>query len=446
MNNKSNFVFVSYASDDTLTEDNLIDKFLKHGKPRERRGEIEIFRDTERINHGDEWRKKIDAALEKTDIAILMISVNFLASDFIMEHELKVLLKKYSEEGIRVLPVLLGTCDWDYEPDLEQFQIYPSANEPLDSMNDTTFNEKAVEFFRDVLPQNYLKVNDKEDLVTQRPDIHDPKSKDDWQAFEKDALKRWSKSPDDVSQRYWTPEDFAEKRNIPLQILYKFLTENNFSKSKYFKEETPWFFPSQQAAEILAYLKTGTLDAKTKKLTKEDMLSLFKKYNEKNFKDYENVFNKLLSWGEENLINKNLGTIYWGQNTSGPDLGSIGWIYWKEGKKTSKDKYFLFRVGVRGTISPSFWWNTQNYSNEEKSPFNNFEFQISILEKFARIGFSEFGANLTKDGQNLESVSNNNDFTKRDHFVDLAKLSDEKTLNSFLEIFNEIIKEINLSN
>lgn len=58
MNNKSNFVFVSYASDDTLTEDNLIDKFLKHGKPRERRGEIEIFRDTERINHGDEWRKK----------------------------------------------------------------------------------------------------------------------------------------------------------------------------------------------------------------------------------------------------------------------------------------------------------------------------------------------------------------------------------------------------
>ena len=45
MNNKSNFVFVSYASDDTLTEDNLIDKFLKHGKPRERRGEIEIFRD-----------------------------------------------------------------------------------------------------------------------------------------------------------------------------------------------------------------------------------------------------------------------------------------------------------------------------------------------------------------------------------------------------------------
>mgnify|MGYP001225845856 CR=1 FL=1 len=445
MNNKPNFVFVSYASDDALTEDNLIDKFLKHGKPRERRDEIEIFRDTERINHGDEWRKKIDAALEKTDIAILMISVNFLASDFIMEHELKVLLKKYSEEGIRVLPVLLGTCDWDYEPDLEQFQIFPSANEPLDSMNDSTFNEKAVEFFRDVLPENYLKLKEKEDLVTQRPDIHDPKNKDDWQAFEKDALERWSNFPDDVSQRYYTPEDIAAQRNIQLHILNKFLTENNFSKSKYFKEETPWFFPSQQGAKIFTLLNAEKLDAKTKKLTKDDMVSLLKKYHEKNYEEYETIFNKLLSWGEENLINKNLGTIYWGQNTSGPDLGSVGWIYWKDGKKTSKDKYFLFRVGVRGTISPSFWWNTQNYSNEDKSPFNDFEFQSSILEKFARIGFSEFGANLIKNSQNLESVSNNNAFTKRDHFVDLAKLSDEKTLNNFLKIFNEIIEKINLS-
>ena len=122
------------------------------------------------------------------------------------------------------------------------------------------------------------------------------------------------------------------------------------------------------------------------------------------------------------------------------DLGSIGWIYWKGVKQTSNDKYFLVRVGVRGTISPSFWWNTQNYSNEEKSPFNNFEFQSSILEKFARIGFSEFGANITKDGQNLESVSNNNAFTKRDHFVDLAKLSDEKTLNSFLKFLMKLSK------
>ena len=57
----------------------------------------------------------------------------------------------------------------------------------------------------------------------------------------------------------------------------------------------------------------------------------------------------------------------------------------------------------------------------------------------------EFGADLTRDTKNLSSIRSENAFTKRDSFVDLAKLSDKKTLNGFLEIFNEIIEEINLT-
>ena len=118
---------------------------------------------------------------------------------------------------------------------------------------------------------------------------------------------------------------------------------------------------------------------------------------------------------------------------------------WSKTKPISRRRLSSRALRLRGTISPSFWWNTQNYSNENKTPFNDFDFQSSVLEKFAQIGFSEFGANLIQNGQDLESISNNNAFTKRDHFVDLAKLSDEKTLNNFLEIFNEIIEKINLS-
>ena len=101
-------IFVSYARDDVQTDENLIDEFLKHGKARERTGEIEIFKDTERIDFGDVWKNKIDDALEKTDIALLFISANFIASDFILEHELKVLLKKYRNQNIAILPILLG--------------------------------------------------------------------------------------------------------------------------------------------------------------------------------------------------------------------------------------------------------------------------------------------------------------------------------------------------
>ena len=55
-------VFVSYARDDVLDDKNLIDEFLKHGKARQRNREIEIFKDTERIDFGDVWKSKIDSA------------------------------------------------------------------------------------------------------------------------------------------------------------------------------------------------------------------------------------------------------------------------------------------------------------------------------------------------------------------------------------------------
>ena len=148
-------IFVSYARDDVQTDENLIDEFLKHGKARERTGEIEIFKDTERIDFGDVWKNKIDDALEKTDIALLFISANFIASDFIFEHELKVLLKKYRNQNIAILPILLGLCEWDIIEDLSQFQIYPDSEESLRSMNKDVFEAKAMEFFSKVLPRKY---------------------------------------------------------------------------------------------------------------------------------------------------------------------------------------------------------------------------------------------------------------------------------------------------
>ena len=51
-------VFVSYAREDASSENNLIDEFLKHGKPRVRRGEISIFKDTEESTLGSNGAKE----------------------------------------------------------------------------------------------------------------------------------------------------------------------------------------------------------------------------------------------------------------------------------------------------------------------------------------------------------------------------------------------------
>lgn len=436
-------VFVSYAREDAISENNLIDEFLKHGKPRVRRGEISIFKDTERIDFGEQWRKRIDEELEKTDIAILMISVNFLNSDFIFEHELKVLLEKHKNDGVRILPVLLGTCDWEYEKEIEQFQIFPDANEPLASMNENLFAERALQFFQTVLPANYTEdfTNDSDFQIEKEQSENfeiESKKKSAEQIFEESALERWDTFRDDVKNRSYTVEEAADFNKVRSEDVYSFLKSRGYSKPKAFAK-TPWFLTSMQFLELQSEF------LRTTKLNEHEMEELFKKYHPNNYLEYQSIFNTLLAWGNKNLIDKKLGKIYWGQNTSSSDLGSVGWIYWKEGRKTSKDKYFLFRVGAKGDISPSFWWNTQNYSNEDKQPFNSFNFQSSVLEKFAKIGFSEFGGELTQNNENLASVAKDNAFTKRDHFVDLAKLSDEKTIQSFLEIFEEIIEEINLT-
>ncbi len=438
-------IFVSYARQDGIAEDNLIDEFLKHGRSRVRNGEIKIFKDTDRIGFGDEWKKKIDDALEITDVAILMVSVNFLNSDFIFEHELKVLLDKHRNDGVKILPVLLGLCDWENERDIEQFQIYPDGNEPLNSMNQGTFEERAVNFFQSVLPSNYrerlpeIKVDMTLQALRTENKIHDNiNNSKNLSMFEAAALERWEIYKDDPKNRSYTVEEAAEFNKANYKDVYSFLLSKGYSKPIAFAK-TPWFLTAQQFLEIQSEFSYSV------KLTKDEMSKLFQKYHPDKFQDYQMIFDTLLAWSDEKLISKNLGNIYWGQNTRSSDLGSVGWIYWKEGRKTSKYRYFLFRIGAQGTVSPSFWWNTQNYSNEDKSPFNSFNFQASVLERFAKIGLPEFGADLTQDTKNLSSIRSENAFTKRDSFVDLAKLSDKKTLNGFLEIFNEIIEEINLT-
>lgn len=435
----TNNVFVSYAREDAQSDNNLVDAFLRHGKPRERRGEISIFKDTEQINFGDEWRKKIDEALEKTDIAILMISVNFLASDFIFEHELRVLLRKHREDGVKILPILLGECDWVSEPDLEQFQIYPDGNESLKSMNENTFDERAVEFFRTILPQNYK--TEETVLATPNSEIDYESTQDfsndfseDFNNFFSDAKKFYSKYPNDISRRYYTVEEAANFFKTDYQNVYSFLKNKGYSKPAAFMK-TPWFLTAKQFLELQKEFQ------QTSKLDENQMYELFKKYHPNDYQEYQSIFNTFLQWGNENLIKQNKGTIYWGQNTTGKDLGSVGWIYWKQGRKTSKYKYFLFRISGQGDLSPSFWWNTQNYSNENKTPFNDFEFQLKILEKFARIGFSEFGVNLNSENKAV-GVGKENIFTKRDFFVDLIKLNSPAKISEFLKIFDEIIEEI----
>src|SRR5438067_632555 len=76
-------VFISYSHEDK----EWLDRVQVHLKPLERDHAISVWSDKQ-IQAGSRWRQEIERALQKTRIAVLLISADFLASDFIANDEL----------------------------------------------------------------------------------------------------------------------------------------------------------------------------------------------------------------------------------------------------------------------------------------------------------------------------------------------------------------------
>jgi transcriptional regulator with XRE-family HTH domain len=89
-------VFVSYSHKDK----DFLTRLLVHLWPLEKKGLIDPWADT-RISAGEKWKIEIQKALEQARAAVLLVSADFLASDFIIDDE----LPHYSKRRMRRAPL-----------------------------------------------------------------------------------------------------------------------------------------------------------------------------------------------------------------------------------------------------------------------------------------------------------------------------------------------------
>src|SRR5437660_849909 len=104
-------VFYSYAHKD----EDLRNELDKHLKSLQRQGFITLWHDR-KIVAGTEWAHTIDDHLTNASIILLLISPDFMASDYCYDIEMKHALEQHYTNNVRVIPIILRPVDWRGAP------------------------------------------------------------------------------------------------------------------------------------------------------------------------------------------------------------------------------------------------------------------------------------------------------------------------------------------
>jgi hypothetical protein len=137
-------VFFSYSHKDKK----WLERFQATLRPLVRANQISAWDDT-KIKAGDIWRDEIKRALASAKVAVLLVTTDFLNSDFIAEHELPPLLEAAQNEGLRIFLVVVGDSLFD-ETELGRYQAVNDPSRPLANISAASRNKEIVRICREI--------------------------------------------------------------------------------------------------------------------------------------------------------------------------------------------------------------------------------------------------------------------------------------------------------
>lgn len=116
-----------------------------------RQGLLESWHDRQ-IVPGSDWRKAIEDNLTHAQIVLLLISADFLASDYCYSVEVQSALERHYQKEAIVIPVILRACDWKSSP-IASLQGLPRDGKPITSWanRDEAWTDVALGIRRSIL-------------------------------------------------------------------------------------------------------------------------------------------------------------------------------------------------------------------------------------------------------------------------------------------------------
>jgi hypothetical protein len=118
--------FISYASKDKR----YMEKLKKHFSGLIRSNAISEW-DGQAILPGADWQEQIKQKLEQANVILFLISAEFMDSDYIHDVELKKAIERYNQGKVRIIPIILRSCDFRSLP-ISRYQALPTDALPIE--------------------------------------------------------------------------------------------------------------------------------------------------------------------------------------------------------------------------------------------------------------------------------------------------------------------------